>query len=863
MDRRYFLIILLIALLIPALAHGLPGDRVAQASPSTQAEVALAVEAGYNGYFRAGEWMPVHVTATNQTDRSIDGSVRVRTQGLGGLADIAYQTPVYLTPGSVTPLYLYVSLEAGTTRIQVEVVDEHGDIAGSQAASVDAARRDDVLFAVITDSGRGVVDVAVGAPGTGQAHQVSWRFEMMPPLVDALAGLDVILVYNTDTSTGTLQPERIAALTNWVLAGGHLIVAQSNARQLTSTGLQDLLPVTLTGEAQVRSLGALGSYLGVPPEPLEQPGALARSTPKPGARTLATVGTIPLIVRHSYGAGTVDFLAFDLDQEPVLSWGEIDRLWYALTASTGPQPSWASGFENWTAAGAATRTTSNNALPTFLQLCGFLALYIVLAGPLNYLLLKQIGRREWAWFTIPLLIVAFSALAYTVGFNLRGDTAIVNRLTVVRMWPGSEQAQVSSLIGVQSPRRATYDITVERGYTLRSLPEEGAGLSVPVSITEGTSYSAGAIPIDAGTVASFTANGYEPLGPLEASVTWYLDSSQTLRVMGWVRNTLDSPLQDAVLLLQGDSHTLGTLAPGETRPFDIPVGVPDPAPLTLGNPLNQYNLNTGPGSPSYNNQWRCFSYNGIALTIPQVMGDERFVCSPGNVSDRQQEIRRRYQLLGALVNDADISGGRGATLYLFGWNDDALVDVTLADKRQQQDDTTLYVVELPVDTTSEPRALTPHGLTPSALAESLLGLGGWQTLQPVEVPPGMTTWTVIETGDPATLTGEVPANIRLQAGDQAAFQFMPLPELRLAQVGELEIRYQGRGPIQVELWNWYRQEWQAVQLATASAATHIPVPDAHIGPENAVNVRVRALNESEVYREVDYIKIGYRGWLAG
>ena len=126
----------------------------------------------------------------------------------------------------------------------------------------------------------------------------------------------------------------------------------------------------------------------------------------------------PLIVRAAYGDGLVDFLAVDPQSEPLRSWNETKRLWYSLVASSGQKPSWSDGFVNWSTAREATLTTSNTVLPTFLQLCGFLTLYIVLVGPLNYLVLRRLNRRELAWFTIPALI-ACSACWPTVRFNLR------------------------------------------------------------------------------------------------------------------------------------------------------------------------------------------------------------------------------------------------------------------------------------------------------------------------------------------------------------------------------------------------------------------------------------------------------------
>jgi hypothetical protein len=54
----------------------------------------------------------------------------------------------------------------------------------------------------------------------------------------------------------------------------------------------------------------------------------------------------------------------------------------------------------------------------------------------NYFLLMLVGRREFAWFTIPLLIVVFSVFGYFTGFSVRGDDAF----RPVRPWRRSRLA---------------------------------------------------------------------------------------------------------------------------------------------------------------------------------------------------------------------------------------------------------------------------------------------------------------------------------------------------------------------------------------------------------------------------------------
>ena len=44
-----------------------------------------------------------------------------------------------------------------------------------------------------------------------------------------------------------------------------------------------------------------------------------------------------------------------------------------------------------------------------------LGAYILLIGPINYLVLRRLDRREWAWVTMPVLIVVFAVGAYGFG----------------------------------------------------------------------------------------------------------------------------------------------------------------------------------------------------------------------------------------------------------------------------------------------------------------------------------------------------------------------------------------------------------------------------------------------------------------
>jgi hypothetical protein len=308
-----------------------------------------------------------------------------------------------------------------------------------------------------------------------------------------------------------------------------------------------------------------------------------------------------------------------------------------------------------------------------------------------------------------------------------------------------------------------------------------------------------------------------------------------VHITGSFTNTLDVPLEDAVVLIRGSAQALETIAPGRTVTFDLPLAKSsDPGPLALGDSNRRYlpySYNTSRLSAYTGPGW-CYSYDGLGLTIRDVMLNERFLCS-ARVTDHQQEIRRRYRLLGALIVDTDLSGGRGSGAYVFGWTRQPIVSVDLGGRPQNDEDTTLYIFELP------------------ATVEDTGSL--------VEVPPGLTTWTQINTNNPNALTDISPIDsFQLNPGDQADFQFMPVPDVKLETVDELVLKFSGQGALVVELWNWQIQRWVPIILSPDSPDTTITRAGRYVGPEGAVNVRIITTNEN-AYNNVSSIMVAYRG----
>ncbi len=783
--------------------------------------VQLSVEVGFDGYYRDTAWAPVFVNVSNDGP-DITGELRVRTPMRG----VVFTTSIELPTQSRKQIVLYIALDSTEQGVQVELT--HNNVAVTQVGSgVRLVQQPDVLYGVVTDSTSGSVNLDRVRPFIGDAYQANLGVEQLPAQAEALRALDAL--YLGDADTGRLTPAQRQALADWVLAGGHLIVGGGAAWQRTIAGLGDLLPVEIDGATTVEGLAPLEQYLG-------RLGFLSRASTivttgavKAGAEVLLALpeaddgADIPLLVRGRYGQGVVDYLGADPTTEPLASWANTAGLWTTLLTSADQRPSWWGGFgiaeNSWAAAQDAAEIIPF-ALPSSSVIAGFLIVYVLLIGPLNYLVLKRLKRRELAWITIPILIVLFGILAYVTGFGLRGTQAIVNRLSVVRVWPGADRAVVDGLIGLWSPFRTTYTLSVPEGYTLQPVPTGGALPGLNISrVEENATFTVRDIAVNIGSVQGFITQGFVNNPPaLDGTATVKLQRfSDAATAEGEVTNLGNFALDDAVVLARGNSWPLGTLEPGVNKRFALelagynygdPSG-PPPAPLGLD---YRYDLRGG----------YYYGYGhprGGALTVQNILNAPNDLLFRPIASDRDRELRRRYMLLTALIDDLHVTTGRGNNIYIAAWARQAPIDVALTGAAYTTVDSTLYLFQLPatLEAPEEPVVISPHlmswslsdastrrDLTP--LSRSGYGYGG---------------------------------NFMLGIDERVGFRFTPLPGMAPRQVNRLILnleQYSGATVPGVALWDWARGDWQVVPVEWGENI--IAEPDRYVGPAGAVEVLV-------------------------
>ena len=611
---------------------------------------ALTAVFGIAGRYRPGAWCPVTVTVRNPSPDSVAGQVqalagananRGGAAGNRALGAALFGRPVTIAAGAAPQSFqLYTrGLDPSRDSITVQLVEgrQRGDGRTlSQISTQDPKTAQDITGNAVSDSDLLLVGLG-GDPGAfvplngrqlGLAHQVgsfltgaaaftsSTRGQAatvqiaeavgtdLPDKAAGYGGVDAFLL-RSDAPLDALTEAQADALRGWVAGGGHLVVCGGvDPSRFASTFYSGLLPAGIGAARPSVSLPGVG------------PVGLLTLMPKalPGVRVLASAPDgSPLVVSGPYGAGCVTLTAYDPTakgfQSPSFDNGSLWRtlLTVGPSASAAVLPLVADREENYhpgsygggdahLLSDAVMRGPSLDAPGT--EVIGlFLLVYLIALVPANYLILKRLDRKELAWVTIPLLVLLFAVGTFGVGYAAKGGSVFVNRAALVETTAGRHEAGVYAELGLFSPHRTTYDLSLPGANALAAIPNPGFsfgsrgggntdtqtyGLTKFVQAPEGAALLDTSINMWA--MRAFDVQATEDLGgTVDAALTEQGGASSlpgraiVSSMAGTVTNHLAQTLTGCVLLHHGQWQNLGDLKPGASLPISDTAFASGPA----------------------------------------------------------------------------------------------------------------------------------------------------------------------------------------------------------------------------------------------------------------------------------------------
>lgn len=462
--------------LLSTLLALLPGLATPQAAYAAEPSISIKTEIGYDGHYKIGQWTPLKITLTSDTD--ISGELVVQTEYPNSSNWASYAVKVDLPAGTPKEVAFgilghsfhkdnnsirfyknsvetgkYIPFKASTPYLNSG--GDTGTLIGVLASDPDSMN----FLNVLNGKGKNVKVIPL-------------KPEQLPEDGLLLDGLDVLVINNF--TTGNLGDKRTEAIKAWVKKGGTLVLSGGSGFAKTIQGLEDLSPVDYSGHADVTALKELEKATGKTIS-LDGTFPVSAAKPKDGAQTLIE-GEQPLFASWDVGQGSVIYAAYDVSMEPLQSWSGHAELWNTVlqqhvqlaTTSQG-NTVWNDNLDrriNYLLDYFPTLT-----LPPYSLLLWLLLGYAVVVAPGLYFVLKKLDKREWAWLLIPVIAVLASGGIYVAGTTGK-STLRTNTLSIIEL-DGRGYAERSTSTALFIPRSGDYKLSFPAGTHVTVQREDG------------------------------------------------------------------------------------------------------------------------------------------------------------------------------------------------------------------------------------------------------------------------------------------------------------------------------------------------------------------------------------------------------
>jgi hypothetical protein len=521
--------------------------------------IQLTVTAGFDGHYRRNQWFPITVIASNDGP-DIRGTLEWEFPGQ--FRSMVFHYDVDLPQGARKRITFYALSESFARIGQLRLLEGNQELVKQQVPLEPIEMNEYTIGVLSSDT---TLLNSLSAMDWQNRHMEGSRVfhlqpDYLPEDAPALNGLDALFLH--DIATANLSDEQRAALKKWVSLGGQLVISGGIHASDTTAGLVDILPVTVGELLTDVSLAPLQEVL---PARARDENNLPDNTTVSQVELAYDAHALDeqrLLTVRQMGDGQVFFTAFDLNA--LRAWRGEPQLWASvLREEMRFDPTISSG---WSQSLLDNNTLELPALrlPPLWLFIVFLLSYILLVGPINFLVLRLIKRVELAWVTIPVIVLLFVAGTYGASFIVRGTRPEVTHLSVVQGFEQQERGMATAHIGIFSPRRQVFTLTFP-GDVLVRIVNQGSGTQMaPIVWGEEETRIQDAL-VDVSSFRTFIA---EKTVDMPLQVRSDLEIKRGV-VQGEVENLSNEPFPEAMLVYGNSVQYLDTMQPGATAEIQL------------------------------------------------------------------------------------------------------------------------------------------------------------------------------------------------------------------------------------------------------------------------------------------------------
>ena len=422
-----------------------------------QSDISIAgAQSALGGRYKVGSILPMEVVVTN---KGAPVTVRLVAQPKGAQSRSSVEKQVTIGSGSFRH-FLYLNVDVPVTTMDVTMYSTKGRELDAVSPEVPDLPEEYSLIGFC-----GATKPVIGAIGEKglEGAVVSVSAPSLPDHWIGLSALDSLVVSDLDPNTVSLSAQ--AALRRWVARGGTLVlVGGARYQYLEHPFYREFLPVQITGSRQVSALDGVAAVTGQGTAwHGDAPIVLCECRHTQG-RAVAEEGRLPLVVERDYGIGRVLFLAFDPGAPALRRWPQRSDFWRRVLGVQKLDEEESGKVYTTDVSNVLTaclRSGHNDF--SFLWVALFIIAYIVIAGPVDYLVLKRLGKLTLTWVTFPSYILVFSLVGYWLAYSAKGGDMLITTLSVLDVDADTRCGYGTTYFSFFSPKNGTYVFPVGEG----------------------------------------------------------------------------------------------------------------------------------------------------------------------------------------------------------------------------------------------------------------------------------------------------------------------------------------------------------------------------------------------------------------
>lgn len=424
----------------------------------------MNVSAGFDGTYLVEHITPVLAEVTN-LGQSFHGEIQAKVyiyEDMNILEYALYSQKLDLEQGNTKKIAMDLPLNTIVKAMEVTLIDEKGTVVYRKNVPMKAKRVDTMMVGVLSEHLETVQYFSEFQPKNVEKERSYTYFldEKTFPVSEAvMQNFQAVVIDDFDTKR--LSDVQRKTLQNWVSNGGLLLLGTGPQANKVLSGL-DFVEVTIDGGSSVTTLSDMSGNTIVLSAPMQ--------TADIKGETLYAQNNV--LSKLKYGNGAVLIHHFALGLKPFSDLQNNTGLlanWYAVVE---PLHFTENIQQNVNFEYLANLFPPFSAKSVYLMFSGII-LYILLACPVVYYILKKKDKRELGWIVIPVLAVVFLGIMSVMTQNSPYKKNLFHSVAMVEMKENTPTAEAKVYMAMKSPKTGTLDfeteenIPVEPMYTRR------------------------------------------------------------------------------------------------------------------------------------------------------------------------------------------------------------------------------------------------------------------------------------------------------------------------------------------------------------------------------------------------------------